>query len=61
MDEMTYILVKFSDGLTAYQEVNDGVVQRYLDAQGSALWTDPPTGIGCVVLDAAPQRLDWMK
>ena len=55
----TYVLLNFGD-FQAYQEANDGLVTRYVDANGIELFITPPIGNGGSVIDANPPRLSWM-
>lgn len=57
---MTYILVRFDTNVLAYQEIDGGQVQRYLDENGALLFVEPPVGVGCEVEDADPESLGWM-
>lgn len=58
---MEYILIQFTEGLNcqAYQEISNGNLQRYLDLQGSPL--TPPLITESHVINATPERLDWMQ
>lgn len=57
---MTYVLVRFDPNTLAYQEIDSGQVQRYLDSDGVLLFVEPPSAVGCVVVDADPEILGWM-
>ena len=56
---MDYILLDFGV-FTAYQEINNGSVVRYVYTDGTLAFDRPPTGNGGTVIDANPARLDWM-
>jgi len=57
---MTYVLVQFDPNTLAYQESDNGQVQRYLDEAGVLLFVEPPVAVGCVIVDADPEILGWM-
>lgn len=57
---MQYILIQFDDGQQAYQEIANGIVQRYCDIEGNTLPDFPPT-CGAEVIEAKPARLGWMN
>lgn len=57
---MRYIKVEFEGAGIAYQEVSDGVVQRYLSQDGQELFVQPPSGDVCRVLDDEPKAEAWM-
>ena len=57
---MRYIKVEFEGAGIAYQEVSDGVVQRYLSPDGRELFVQPPSGDVCRALDDEPKAEAWM-
>lgn len=54
---MIYVQVLFDSGLMAYQEIDGGVVVRYLDVQGNELFKEPTEG--SVVVEMTPQ--EWFN
>lgn len=56
-----YVVVEFEVGGRVYQEALDGTVTRYLDVDGNELFTTPPVGDLCAVVDPEPARLPWMR
>jgi len=64
-----YVRVLFADGVEGYQviantavtvQVNKGVVTGYVDLDGNVLFSNPPIGIGCEIVDEAPPAQPWM-
>ena len=54
---MTYVQVLFDSGLQAYQEIDNGVVVRYLDLAGNELFKEPTEG--SVAVELTPQ--EWFN
>lgn len=57
---MDYIKLDFGDGTQGFQEVQSGMVVRYVDTSGNTLTDHPKEGNGGTVIDANPPRESWM-
>lgn len=53
----TFIKVQFTLAGVAYQEISNGRVTRYVDVNGNTLFTSPPIGDSCQVIDASADEL----
>ena len=56
----SYILIALDDGTPCYQQVVDGVVVMFLNADGTPIGPALPHGVGSRVVDANPPRQAWM-
>lgn len=57
---MEYIELQLSDGTIIFQQIMDGYVQQYVDANGYSLYPEIPIGVGSQVVNANPTLQAWM-
>jgi hypothetical protein len=57
---MNYIKINIEGRGEAYMEISNGVVARYLSADGGYLYDSIPVGVGSEVVDDAPVQKTWM-
>lgn len=53
----TYVKVQFAIAGVAYQEIVNGGVTRYVDVNGVTLFSSPPVGDSCSIVDASADEL----